>query len=46
MAIGEEIACLLAAKFIMEVAPRVAGKPNNGIKEEQYMAHVRGLHRP
>ena len=39
--VGEEIARLLAAGFIMEVFfSRVAGKPNTGAEEEQAVADV------
>ena len=43
--VGEEIARLLAAGFIMEVFfPRVACQPGLGVEEEQQMAHVYRLH--
>ena len=43
--IGEEIARLLAAGFIMEVFfSRVACQPSLGVEEKQQMAYVYRLH--
>ena len=45
--VGEEIARLLAASFIMEVFfPEWLANPVLVLKEEQEMAHVHRLHQP